>query len=85
MEKNIELFKTKDLFSATYILSSGQTEFYGLETLEDGRTKLFLFTPYEIAQKLENEYYAGGSRAAKLLFLSYKELRTQLFGKGEVR
>lgn len=79
MEKE-QTYSTKNLFVATYLMASGGVEFKGLETL-DGKTKLFLFSPLDEAQKLETEYFSGGSIPAKSLFAEYNTLKDLLFQK----
>lgn len=75
-----ETYSTKNLFVATYLMASGRVEFKGLETL-DSKTKLFLFSPLVEAQKLETEYFSGGSLPAKSLFAEYNTLKDLLFQK----
>jgi hypothetical protein len=78
MEK--KLYKTKNIFIASFILATHQVEFLGLETL-DSKTKLFTFNPYDVAYKLENEYLSGEGISAKDLFAEYNNLRSLIFDK----
>lgn len=72
------LYKCKNLFVATYLAASGKVQLVGLETL-DYKTKLFLFSPAEIASCLESEYFSGGSLPAKTIFSEYNNLKDLLF------
>ena len=76
----METFKTKNLFVASYLLASGKVRFHGLETL-DYKTKLFKFSPVELAQLLENEYLSGGSLPVKSIFAEYNTLKDMLFDR----
>lgn len=74
----MDKYTTKNLFIATYLLTSGKVKFLGLETL-DYKTKLFIFTPLVLARELEAEYFSGGSLPAKNLFAEYNVLKDVLF------
>lgn len=74
----MDTFKTKNLFIATYLIASGKVKFLGLETL-DSKTKLFKFSPVDIAQELETEYFSGGSLPVKIVFAEYNTLKDLLF------
>lgn len=74
----MEIFKTKSLFIATYILASRKIKFLGLETL-DSKTKLFTFSPINVAQELETEYFSGGQLPVKDVFAEYNNLKDLLF------
>jgi len=74
----MERYTTKNLFISTYLLTSGKVKFLGIETL-DYKTKLFIFTPLALAQKLEAEYFSGGALPAKILFAEYNNLKDILF------
>ncbi|TSC88007.1 MAG: hypothetical protein G01um10147_238 [Microgenomates group bacterium Gr01-1014_7] len=76
----MDIFKTKNLFLATYLLASGHVKFLGLETL-DFKTKLFTFSPANIAQKLEAEYLSGGVLPVKDIFAEYNFLKDLLFDR----
>lgn len=76
----MDIFKTKNLFLATYLLASGQIKFLGLETL-DYKTKLFTFSPVGTAQKLEVEYLSGGKLPVKDVFAEYNSLKDLLFDR----
>jgi len=78
MEKSMEIYKTKNLFIATYLSASNKVQFKGLETL-DSKTKLFCFTPLGLAKQLEGEYFSGGKVSAKALFAEYNTLKDMLF------
>lgn len=71
-------YKTRNLFVASYILATGKAKFEGIET-QDHKTKLFLFTPSDIAQKLETEYFDGASLPVKAIFAEYNTLKDLLF------
>lgn len=53
-------YSTKNLFIASFIIASGKVKFVGLKTL-DYKTKLFYFLPLKEAERLEVEYFSGGS------------------------
>lgn len=74
----MEIYRTKNLFIATYLLASGKVQFLGLEFL-DSKTKLFTFSPLEMAKKLESEYFSGGSLPVKTIFAEYNTLKDLLF------
>lgn len=74
----MDTFKTKNLFIATYLMASGKVKFLGLETL-DFKTKLFKFSPANVAQQLETEYFSGGSLPVKVVFSEYNTLKDLLF------
>ncbi len=74
----MENFKTKNLFIATYLISSGKVKFLGLEVL-DSKTKLFIFSPLSTAKKLEAEYFSGGKLSVKTVFAEYNTLKDLLF------
>lgn len=76
MDSNI--FKTKNLFIATYLLASGKVRFLGLETL-DPKTKLFKFSPRDLATQLETEYFPGGALPVKTIFSEYNSLKDIIF------
>lgn len=76
----MEKYSTKNLFIATYLLASGKVDFQGLEVL-DPKTKLFVFTPYEIAKQLEQEYFRGGALSVKAVFAEYNTLKDLLFAR----
>lgn len=76
----MDIFKTKNLFLATYLLASGKVKFLGLETL-DYKTKLFAFSPAETAQELETEYLSGGKLPVKDVFAEYNTLKDLLFDR----
>ena len=76
------LFKTKNLFIASYLLASGKVQFKGLEVL-DYKTKLFTFSEPGIAQELESEYYSGGKLSVKTVFSEYNTLKDMLFDSRE--
>lgn len=80
----MELFKTKNLFIATFILASGKTKFHGLETL-DKKTKLFVFSPAPVASEIEAAYFSGASLPAKTLFAEYNTLKDLLFQREDYR
>ena len=71
-------YKTKNLFVATFLLASGKVTFLGLEVL-DSKTKLFLFSPLAVAQKLEADYFSGGLLSVKTVFSEYNNLKDLLF------
>lgn len=77
MEK---VYKTKNLFVATYLMASSKVKFLGTESL-DYKSKQFLFTPYDTSTMLETEYFSGGSLPAKHLFAEYNSLKDILFQK----
>ena len=74
----MDIYKTKNLFIAAYLMASGKVRFLGLESL-DNRTKLFTFTPSDIARVLEADYFSGGSLPVKLIFAEYNTLKDLLF------
>lgn len=74
----MDIFKTKNLFIATYLMTSGKVKFLGLENL-DANTKLFTFSPANTARQLESEYFSGGSLPVKLVFAEYNTLKDLLF------
>lgn len=74
----MDTFKTKNLFIATYLMASGKVKFLGLETL-DFKTKLFKFSPVDVAQQLEADYFSGGSLPVKTVFAEYNTLKDLLF------
>lgn len=76
MEQNI--FKTKNLFIAAYLMASGELQFKGLETL-DSKTKLFTFSPADVAKRLESEYFSGGKLSVKTVFAEYNTLKDMIF------
>lgn len=80
MEKHIEKFTTKNLFIATYLLASGKVTLQGLQIL-DAKTKLFVFTPFERARELEQEYFSGGALPVKTIFAEYNTLKDMLFDR----
>lgn len=80
MEKPQSEYTTKNLFVATYLLATGKVSFLGLKTL-DYKTKLFVFTPKETAQRLELEYFTGGKLPVKQIFSEYNTLKDLLFQK----
>jgi len=71
-------YSTKNLFVATYLLASGRVVFRGTRQL-DQKTKLFIFTPKNTAEILEQDYFSGGSLPAKALFSEYNTLKDLLF------
>jgi hypothetical protein len=78
MEKKQKIYKTKNLFIATYLLASGEVDFNGVEKL-DYKTKLFRFSPIDKARELEAAYFTGGRLPAKTLFNEYNTLKDLLF------
>ncbi|HUD44376.1 MAG TPA: hypothetical protein VMR41_02435 [Patescibacteria group bacterium] len=74
----MDIYQTKNLFVASYLLSSGRVKFLGLENL-DAKTKLFTFSPALVAKKIETEYFSGGSLPVKLVFSEYNNLKDLLF------
>ena len=74
----MSIFKTKNLFLATYLLASAKVRFIGLEEL-DVTTKLFIFSPAKVAQELEIEYLSGGQLPVKNVFAEYNTLKDLLF------
>lgn len=74
----MDIYKTKNLFITAYLMASGKVRFLGLETL-DNKTKLFTFTPSDIARTLEAEYFSGGSLPVKHIFAEYNTLKDLLF------
>jgi len=74
----MEIYKTKNLFVAAYLMASGKVRFFGLQTL-DKNTKLFTFTPFETSRTLEAEYFSGGSLPVKHIFAEYNTLKDLLF------
>jgi hypothetical protein len=74
----MEIFKTKNLFVAAYLQASGEVKFLGLEIL-DSKTKLFKFSPSDIASSLESEYFSGGQLSVKTVFAEYNNLKDLLF------
>jgi len=77
-EKSMNIYRTKNLFVAAYLLASGKVKFLGLESL-DSRTKLFTFSPPNVAQVLEAEYFSGGALPVKHIFAEYNTLKDLLF------
>ena len=71
-------YQTKNLFVASYLICSNRVDFSGVKTL-DKKTKLFVFSPYNIARQLEVEYFSGGLLPAKALFAEYNNLKDMLF------
>jgi hypothetical protein len=71
-------YETKNLFIATYLMVTNQVQFLGLRQL-DSKTKLFVFSPANLANQLEAEYFSGASSPAKLLFAEYNNLKDLLF------
>lgn len=61
-------------------MASGKVKFHGFETL-DFKTKLFTFSPVDIAQKLEAEYFSGGALPVKVVFAEYNTLKDLLFDR----
>lgn len=78
--KPMDIFKTKNLFVASYLMASGKVRFLGLESL-DYKTKLFTFSPEPIATELENEYFSGGQLSVKTVFSEYNSLKDMLFDR----
>lgn len=78
--KPMDIFKTKNLFVASYILSSARVRFLGLEVL-DSKTKLFTFSPADVATELESEYFSGGKLPVKTVFAEYNNLKDMLFDR----
>lgn len=78
----MEIYKTKNLFIATYLLTSGKVDFLGIETLNQ-KTKLFKFSPFISAQELQNEYFSGGKLSVKSVFAEYNTLKDMLFDRSE--
>lgn len=78
MEKPQDVFQTKNLFVATYLMVSGEVDFEGLQTL-DFKTKLFCFSPKEKAKELEIAYFRGGKLSVKNVFAEYNTLKDMLF------
>jgi len=74
----MDIFRTKNLFVASYLLASGRVRFLGVEPL-DNKTKLFRFTPLVLAQKLVSEYFTGGALPVKTVFSEYNTLKDLLF------
>lgn len=74
----MKIYKTKNLFIASYLMASGKVVFHGLETL-DFKTKLFTFSPSDLACGLETEYLSGGSLPVKIVFSEYNTLKDLLF------
>lgn len=74
----MEIYKTKNLFVASFLQASGRVKFLGLEVL-DYKTKLFKFTPADIALALETEYFSGGQLPIKTVFAEYNSLKDILF------
>ncbi len=74
----MEIYRTKNLFVAAYLMASSKVRFLGLETL-DQRTKLFTFTPFATAQEFENDYFSGGALPVKHIFAEYNTLKDLLF------
>lgn len=74
----MEIYKTKNLFVAAYLMASGKVRFLGLQEL-DSKTKLFTFTPFDLARTLEAEYFSGGSLPVKHIFAEYNTLKDLLF------
>ena len=78
----MDIFKTKNLFVASYLQASGKVVFLGLEIL-DYKTKLFKFSPKKLASDLETEYFSGGRLTTKTVFAEYNNLKDLLFGRDE--
>ncbi len=76
----MDIFKTKNLFVASYLLASGKVRFLGIESA-DSKTKLFRFTPSSVAEKLESDYFTGGLLPVKIVFSEYNTLKDVLFGR----
>lgn len=74
----MDIYRTKNLFVATFLLCHKKVKFNGTQEL-DSRTKLFCFTPKEIAERLEAGYFTGATVAAKDLFNNYNTLKDLLF------
>lgn len=74
----MDIYKTKNLFIATFLLCHKELEFHGATQL-DSKTKFFCFTPKETATQLENAYFSGASVPAKDLFNNYNTLKDLLF------
>ena len=74
----MDIYKTKNLFVASYILCCARVRFLGLEVL-DSKTKLFTFTPADVATELEAEYFSGGQLPVKVVFAEYNNLKDMLF------
>lgn len=74
----MEIFYTKNLFIATFLLCHPEITFIGTKQL-DVQTKLFKFTPKEKAEELEGEYFRGARVSAKDLFNNYNTLKDLLF------
>lgn len=71
-------FFTKNLFIATFLLCHQEVSFTGTSSL-DKHTKLFGFTPENIAREIEASYFRGGMAPAKDLFGNYNTLKDLLF------
>lgn len=80
MENNIDIYRTRNLFIATYLNVSGKVKFLGLETV-DNKTKLFLYSPLAAAKELETDYFAGGQMPVKTVFAEYNNLKDMLFNR----
>ncbi len=78
----MDIWKTKNLFIASYLQASGKVQFLGLEVL-DHKTKLFKFTPGFLASQLEAEYLSGGSLPTKTVFAEYNSLKDILFDRSK--
>lgn len=78
MENPQDVYQTKNLFVATFLMTSAKVKFLGLRTL-DSKTKLFCFSPKSIACELEIAYFQGASLPVKTVFSEYNTLKDLLF------
>lgn len=77
MEKE-EIYTTKNLFVASFLLASGKVNFLGLTNF-DPKTKLFKFAPQKMAEELETAYFQGDALPVKTIFAEYNALKDLLF------
>lgn len=75
-------FETKNLFTASFILTSKKAQFLGIKTI-DSYTKVFIFSPEDVCSTLEASYLSGDSIPARELFENYKTLREMLKRGGQ--
>ena len=78
MEDEQDVYKTRSLYVAAYIRVKKEAEFLGLRALDE-RIKLFLFAPFTLAKRTEQEYYDNGAVSAFELFKEYNVLKDMLF------
>lgn len=78
MKDEQDVYKTRSLYIAAYIKVKKEAKFLGLDALDE-RIKLFLFTPFGLAKRTEQEYYDNGAVSAFELFREYNTLKDMLF------